>query len=389
MRQPNGKVMARKFLYTIAAIIVLIFAALFGLRLFSDELTRLAFVPKAPFQEQAPLAPNAYQNPALWFARPGKTEGDPTRFRPLIAASSGNEEATATQRLPAPPQQDFAVFFVHPTSFTESSRWNAPLDDVPSQTIARTYLRGMASPFAAASQIWAPRYRQAAIGAFLTTSPDAQAALGAAYADVAQAFDYFLSQVPSDKPIVLAGHSQGALHLINLLRQDVPADVRSRIVAVYAIGWPISVERDLPALGLPLCNAAEQTGCIVTWSSFAEPADPAGLMDTYGASVGFDGKTRGSSTIACVNPLTGQAGGAAPASANLGTLQPDATNSDGTLIVGAVPARCDARGLLLIGPPPEMGAAVLPGNNYHVYDIPLFWANLRADVSRRVAAFNP
>jgi len=29
---------------------------------------------------------------------------------------------------------------------------------------------------------------------------------------------------------------------------------------------------------------------------------------------------------------------------------------------------------------------VLPGNNYHVYDIPLFWANTKADVARRVDA---
>jgi hypothetical protein len=52
-----------------------------------------------------------------------------------------------------------------------------------------------------------------------------------------------------------------------------------------------------------------------------------------------------------------------------------------------VPARCDTRGLLLIGDPPDLGPYVLPGNNYHVYDIPLFWANLRQDVGRRVGAW--
>ena len=45
---------------------------------------------------------------------------------------------------------------------------------------------------------------------------------------------------------------------------------------------------------------------------------------------------------------------------------------------------CDERGLLLIGDPPEMGEGVLPGNNYHVYDIPLFWKNLQEDVLARV-----
>jgi hypothetical protein len=30
---------------------------------------------------------------------------------------------------------------------------------------------------------------------------------------------------------------------------------------------------------------------------------------------------------------------------------------------------------------------VLPGNNYHVFDFSLFWANVRADAKRRLAAF--
>ena len=53
-----------------------------------------------------------------------------------------------------------------------------------------------------------------------------------------------------------------------------------------------------------------------------------------------------------------------------------------------MPARCDpTTGLLMIGDPPDLGPGVLPGNNYHVYDIPLFWANLKADVTRRLAAW--
>ena len=56
-------------------------------------------------------------------------------------------------------------------------------------------------------------------------------------------------------------------------------------------------------------------------------------------------------------------------------------------ISGAVPARCDERGLLRIGDPPELGEGVLPGGNYHVYDIPLFWKNLQEDVIARVKAW--
>jgi hypothetical protein len=40
-----------------------------------------------------------------------------------------------------------------------------------------------------------------------------------------------------------------------------------------------------------------------------------------------------------------------------------------------------------IGEGPDLGPLVLPGNNYHVYDYSLFWANIRADAARRTAAF--
>ncbi|MEE4288167.1 MAG: DUF3089 domain-containing protein, partial [Erythrobacter sp.] len=237
------------------------------------------------------------------------------------------------------------------------------------------------------SEIWAPRYRQATMGAFLTDKPEGESAIDAAYADVREAWRYFLSSLDEETPIVLAGHSQGSLHLLRLLREEVMSSpAAERLVAAYAIGWPVSVLHDLPEMGIPACATPVQTGCLISWSSFAEPADPADLIETYAGSAGFDGTLRGDSQILCSNPLTGTFGGSAPASANLGTLVPDDSISNGELVPGAVPARCDERGLLMIGPPPEMGSYVLPGNNYHVYDIPLFWANTKADVVRRVRA---
>jgi hypothetical protein len=246
----------------------------------------------------------------------------------------------------------------------------------------------MASPFNAASEIWAPRYRQATMGAFLTDAPEGKQAIGAAYADVREAFRFFLSSVAPGTPIVLAGHSQGALHLKRLIAEEVKGTpVAGRVVAAYVIGWPVSTLHDLPVMGLPACAAPEQTGCVISWSSFAEPADPSLVLDAYAVTPALDGQAPGSDPMLCTNPLTGTPGGAAPASANLGTLVPEDSMDKGTLRPGLVPARCDARGLLLIGPPPDMGSYVLPGNNYHVYDLPLFWANTKADVARRAEAW--
>lgn len=398
--------MAKKFLYLVAFVIVLILAGLIVLRVWSQELTAFVLVPSSEFVEQEPFEANAYQDPALWYSRPGIGVSDPARWQPAYAQSPVEEPAadsssegsvsastdgeaaeTASEDAAAKPPQH-AVFFIHPTSYLNSDSWNAPIGDAEAERVAAIYVRGMASPFNAADEIWAPRYRQATMGAFLTDAPEGEQAIDAAYADVLEAYRFFLDSVSDDMPIVLVGHSQGALHLLRLLREEVQGSpVADRLIAAYAIGWPISVEHDLPALGLPACATAAQSGCILSWSSYAEPADPSAVLDTYSSSVGFDGTARGDSQILCTNPLTGSFGGSAQADANLGTLVPDDSISNGELVPGAVPARCDSRGLLLIGDPPQMGSYVLPGNNYHVYDIPLFWANTQADVARRAIAF--
>ena len=407
--------MVRKFLYFVAIIIVIVIIGMIALSIWSREATEIAFVPRGEFVEQEALAANAYENPDMWYSRPGLGTSDPSRYQPAVAqpASDPAEQApspdnpAAEQSLDEPGAMDtegslageaadaqttpdFAVFFVPPTSFLKAggTAWNATLDDATTNSRARTFLRGLASPFNRADEIWAPKYRQAAAGAFLTDKPEAQQAIDAAYADVAQAFDYFLESVDEDKPIVLAGHSQGAIHVLRLLMDRAEAaGMGDRIVAVYAIGWPISIEHDLPALPLPACASAQQTGCIIAYSAFSDDGDAGFIKRRYEATPGFDGQPRGNGPILCVNPLTGSTGGEAPASANLGTLKPSADLSSGELIAGAVPARCNEEGLLLIGDPPELGEGVLPGGNYHVYDIPLFWKNLQEDVLKRVNAW--
>jgi hypothetical protein len=145
---------ARKFLYLVAAIITLVIAGGFVVRIYEKELTEFAFVPTTKFEEQKAFATNKYDDPAMWFAR-GRWGGECNR----LATGRRREDRSSG---PA------AIFFIHPTSYMEKTHWNAPLDDKLSQERAKLFLQGLASPFAASGEIWAPRYRQAAIGAFLT-----------------------------------------------------------------------------------------------------------------------------------------------------------------------------------------------------------------------------
>ncbi len=365
--------LARKFLYLVVALIMLVTAAAFAYRMFGAELMRWGMTPTAKFEPMPALGREAYASPAMWIARPDKP-GNAALWTPAGFQPAANPRA--------------AMFFIHPTSFLDRSHWNAPLDNAEANGRAELFLRGQASAFNESAAIWAPRYRQATFGAFLTTKAEAQRALDLAYGDITAAFDQFLAEA-GDRPIILAGHSQGALHLARLLKERIAGTpLITRIAAAYVVGWPISKTADLPLMGLPECQRAESSGCILSWQSFAEPADPALIIDTFDATTGFTGQPRKGTAMICTNPLTGAPGGAAPASANLGALIPSADYRTATLAMGRVPARCEGRGILMIGAnPPDVGPIVLPGNNYHVVDYSLFWANVRTDAARRLAAF--
>ena len=369
--------MARKFLIIIAVVITLILAAGLIWSQYSERLMQTALVPRGAFVTQKPVAENAYADPKMWIARPD-IPGNPALWLP----PGFKDKATKGKA---------AIFFIHPTSYIQPlpPSWNASLDDATSNDRARLFVQGMASVFSNAGDVWAPRYRQANFGAFLTKDPQAQKALDAAYKDVEAAWTLFLATQAADTPIIVAGHSQGAVHLMRLLRDRIAGQpVAKRIAAAYVIGWPVSVEADLPKLGLPVCTTADQSGCILSWQSFAEPADTSQITAVYDATSGFTGQSRRGTKMLCTNPLTGTPNSSANASANIGATIPSVDLKTATFEVGTIPARCDDRGFLLIGGPPKgISAYVLPGNNYHVFDFSLFWSNIRVDAGRRLAGF--
>lgn len=365
--------MARKFLYVIAFLIALVLAGAVVYRIWGNDLIRWTFVPAQPFEPQGEVRATVYDRADMWLARPD-IPGNPALWTP--AGYRPRKEAGGA-----------AIFFIHPTSYLSDDHWNAPLGNKEANDRAALFLRGQASAFNGAGEIWAPRYRQATFGSFLTDAADAQRALNLAYGDIQAAFGAFLRQIGDERPIILAGHSQGALHLTHLLKDKVAGTpLAARVVAAYVVGWPVSRENDLAAMGLPECTRADQRGCLLSWETFAEPADPSLVLDTYDRSRGFDGQPRRGSRLVCTNPLTGTADAQAPAAGNQGTLFPASDLGSARIEAGRVPARCGGRGLLLIGAGPDVGPYVLPGNNYHVYDYSLFWANVRADVARRLAA---
>lgn len=368
--------MARRFLWLVVFAVVAVAAAAIAYRLFGDRLLTAATTPRVAFAESPSSPAPDYARPEAWIARPGRA-GDPGLYAP-----AGYRPA---------PRPAAAVFYVAPTAYVKADRWNAPADDAAQRARLASFTAQQASIANGVGAVWSPVYRQAVFGAFLSADiVSRQRALDLAYGDVRRAWDAFLAANPAG-PIVLIGHSQGALHLGRLLAETVAGDpaLRARVAAAYLPGWPWSLRADLPAMGLPPCEGPDAQGCVMAWQSFAEPANPAAVATAYALTPGLSGRPRAGTPMLCVNPIRGfRTDAGAVAAANLGALKPNGDDpARPTLQPGAAAARC-VNGFLLIGPPPAgFDRYVLPGNNYHIYDITLFWANLRADVDRRTNAW--
>ena len=364
---------ARRFLFIIFILTLLAVAAAFAMFQWGGSVLRQQFTPSGHFVAPPPDSAPDYAQSQGWIARPGAAD-DPTDWRPTQEPRPLATKAAHT-------------FYIHPTTYLLGDRWNAPVELTgDAQFRTRLFVQSQASAFADVSKVWAPRYRQAAYGAFLLETEDADKALALAYSDIAAAFEHFLEQIPAGEPIILAGHSQGALHLMRLLEEQ-KSKLSDRLVAAYVVGWPISRSADLPALGFPPCSEPAQTGCILSWMSFGDPANPSLILDSWQKSPGRAGEQRRREDIICVNPVTGTEGGAAAPADNPGTLVPSSDLASAQLLAGQVGANCENGLLKLNGDVPSLGPYVLPGNNYHVYDFALFWGAIARDAARRTEAW--
>ena len=364
---------ARRFLTLIFILTLIFVGGAFALYQWGGEVLVRMATPSGHYQEPPRASGPDYSKDASWLAKPGLTE-DPSQWVPEGVILTKSTEPAAT-------------FYVHPTTYLERDRWNAPLDATgePANR-ARVFVETQAGAFNRVTDVWAPKYRQAAYGAFLLKSEDAQKALNLAYRDVLAAFDAFLAAQPGNKPIILAGHSQGSLHLLRLMA-DRKGRLKGRLVAAYIAGWPVSVSSDLPSLGVPACASTDEAGCILSWQSFKEPANTEVVTDAWVGTPGLNGSKRSREDMLCTNPVTGTRDGSSQPTTNLGTLIPDGDLTRASLSLGQVGARCRDGFLMIDGNVPNLGPYVLPGNNYHVYDYALFWGSIRADAERRLEAW--
>lgn len=359
----------------IAAVLIGCFA-LSGCDLFHGLLESMR-QPAKPF-DATPLPPAPdYAQSRAWMAFPGRD--GPERSTP--PGFKAVDEAAA----PAD------VFFIHPTTYLKNDVWNAAYDaDGPYNY---PVILGQISIFNGCCRLYAPQYRQSSLYAL----KNSQAANDVAYGDVARAFRYYIAHENHGRPFIIAGHSQGASLAVRLLQEEILATpLRTQLVAAYVLGT--YVPSNFGEQGLPVCGSARQTGCIVGWNT-SQTGHTGALIMVRDAKYWWKGAVRrsGSLPAVCINPLTWTANGAAPASANAGSLgfpAPPYPQHAVTLpalwphLTGAV---CTDK-LLAVDVPSEAppgyhdSLALLYGS-YHRNDFGMFYAAIRQNAIDRVAAY--
>jgi hypothetical protein len=296
-----------------------------------------------------------YANLEYWAAHPWKK--DPSDSLPV--------------KLLQDPRDSLAdVFFIYPTSYTEArDGWNASINDpgINAKTDYTSILY-QASVFNRHARVFAPRYRQAHLSAFFADNNTTRAAFDTAYADLRRAFVFYLEHFNHNRPMIIAGHSQGGKMTERLLREFFDGKpLQQKLVAAYIVGW--SIPQNIFD-HIPPCDSAGQTGCFCGWRTFRKDYIPPYIQQETTQSF-------------VTNPLTWSTSTAyAGRDANKGSVLRDFRK--------IIPHTTDAQihgGVLWVSRPRFPGSAFYKTRNYHVADINLFYMNIRANVEQRIMAY--
>ena len=112
---------------------------------------------------------------------------------------------------------------------------------------------------------FAPYYRQCSLQTF-TDRQTMSTRMPVALADIRQAFRYYLDHMNNGRPFILAGFSQGAMLLIELLN-DMDKATYNRMIAAYAIGTAVNAKQARHTKHLIAAQSADDIGVTVCYNS--------------------------------------------------------------------------------------------------------------------------
>lgn len=272
------------------------------------------------------------------------------------------------------------VFLICPT-VDMNDEYNMSMTDEETKASFLGALNMERGIYADTARLFAPYYQQAAMKVYSLTPEQREPYMELAYRDVSAAFSHYLKQENQGRPIILAGFSQGADMCYRLLEEYFGDEkLAQQLVAVYAIGWPLTEEMIQKYPQMKAAQCADDIGTIVSFECEAEE-----VSDTFIVPSGTKALS--------INPLNWKTDSTpATKEENLGACF---TDYSGSIVLDAG-ALCggyldEVRGVLKVTDvsPADYPAIVpgLPEGAYHIYDYQFFFRNLQENVKLRVDAY--
>ena len=187
-------------------------------------------------QEALPAAPN-YDEASQWYITDRQSQADVFY---IISTETGDYTLAG-------------VPYHHADTYNDSLR--APL---------YSEMLGVDTLVSGRLNYYAPYYRQCSLQSFGSDSLMA-ARYPIALDDVRRAFKHYLSHYNQGRPFILAGYSQGAMIMLQLL-QEMDEATFQRLIAAYAIGVSISKEQLASPHIIP-ATGADDTGVTICYNS--------------------------------------------------------------------------------------------------------------------------
>ena len=193
-----------------------------------------------------------------------------------------------------------------------------------------------------------------------------------AYNDIREAFVTYMKEYNNDKPIIIAGHSQGAGHAKRLLQEffdDKP--LKNKLVAAYLIGTKITND-DFKTI--ELMTNKNEIGGFVTWNTYRLMSE----RKTKNAS--FTISEEWIQDALCSNPITWDDKKTSNYKDHKGFLYLNKKVFPGTVKIESI----DNKILVKL---PKMGIVkrllLSTVKDYHKADVNLFWEDIRLNSVER------
>jgi hypothetical protein len=254
--------------------------------------------------------PANYAQEEAWLCRPGRRDACAIDLATTVVGADGLTSAESFT-----PAADPAIdcFYVYPTVSEDTTTYS----DMVAGEEERNVIRQQFARFASVCRPFAPLYRQVSLKGLrqgLSGGTPIPLDRGSQYADVLAAWRDYLQRDNNGRGVVIVGHSQGAMVLTSLIKQEVEGKpVQQRLVSAMLLGTtiPVTAGKDVGGTysSIPLCRAKDQLGCLISFGAFRSTVPPA--PRAYFGRVAAAGQE-----AACTNPAA-LAGGAAPLQAYL------------------------------------------------------------------------